>query len=66
MAPDSFHWCPVTGQDAKGMNCTEEAPSEHQQTLFDCEGGQVLAQAAQAGSGISLFGEIQSHLLREM
>ena len=38
---------------------TQEAPSEHQETLFHCEGGRVLAQVAQIGCGVSIFRDIQ-------
>ena len=37
----------------------QETPSEHQETLFHCEGDRVLAQAAQGTCGVSLLGDIQ-------
>ena len=36
---------------------TQEAPSEHQETLFQCAG--ELAQVAQGGCGVFILGDIQ-------
>ena len=33
-----------------------------QENLFYCEGRQTLAQVAQRGCGVSILGDIQSHL----
>ena len=38
---------------------TQEAPPEHQETFFYCEGGQALEQVAQRGCGVSILGEVQ-------
>ena len=38
---------------------TREVPSEHQETLFYCEGDQTLAQVAQGGCGDSILRDIQ-------
>ncbi|NWQ69756.1 RSPO2 protein, partial [Neopipo cinnamomea] len=43
MEPGSFQWCPVTGWQWAQIK-TREILSEHQETLFDCEGDQALAQ----------------------
>lgn len=42
-------WCPVRGPEALGTNEAREVPSEHQETLFHCEGVQALAQVIQGG-----------------
>ena len=33
----------------------QKVPSEHEETLFDCEGDRALAQVAQGGCGVSLL-----------
>jgi len=38
---------------------TQEVPSEHQETLFQWEGGQTLTQVAQRGCEVSILGDIQ-------
>lgn len=38
---------------------TWEAPSEHQGTLFHCEGDRALAQLTLGGCGVSILGDIQ-------
>ena len=38
---------------------TQEAPSEHQEIVFDCVGDQPLAQVVQGGCGVSILGDIQ-------
>jgi len=50
--PGSFQWCAVTGQEAVAQTKTQEVPSEHQETLFHCEGEGALAQVAQRGCGL--------------
>ena len=42
-----------------GTTETQEAPSEHQETLFNCEGARVLAQVAQGSGGVSILGGIK-------
>lgn len=37
----------------------QEIPSEHQETLFHCEGHWTLAQIAQNSGGVFVLGEIQ-------
>jgi len=38
---------------------TWEAPSQHQETLFCCEGGKTLAQVCQGGCGVYLLRNTQ-------
>jgi len=38
---------------------TQEAASDHQETLIDCEGDQALAQVAPGGCGVSITGDTQ-------
>jgi len=38
---------------------TQEVPSEHEETLFYCEGHRALAQVAQRGCGVSHLGDVQ-------
>ena len=57
MEPGFSQWCPVTG--AWAQTDMQEAPSEHQKTLFHREVDGALAQAAQKGGGVSILGEIQ-------
>ena len=54
--PDSFQWCPATGQGAQTE--AEEALSEHKEELLPSEGDGALAQAAQGGCGVSFSGDI--------
>ena len=39
---------------------TQEAPSEHQETLFYCEGDCAPAQVAQGGCGVFLLADIET------
>ncbi|KAK4829773.1 hypothetical protein QYF61_006572 [Mycteria americana] len=57
--PGSFQWCPVTGPRQWAQPETQEVPSEHQETLFYCEGDRALAQVAQKSGGVSILGGIQ-------
>lgn len=36
---------------------SQEFPSEHQDTVFQCEGRHTLLQVAQKGWGVSIFGD---------
>jgi len=54
MGPDSFQWCPATGQGA-----TVSVPAEPEEELLPSEGDGALAQAAQGDGGVSFSGDIQ-------
>lgn len=38
MDPGAIQWGPVTGSEVTGNTETQEAPSEHQEPFFYCEG----------------------------
>jgi len=40
VGPDSFQWCPVTGQGAETE--AEEVPSEHEEALLPSKGDGAL------------------------
>lgn len=50
---DSSQWCPVAGHKSMSKTGTQESPSEHQKTVFHCEG-------AQQGDGVSILGHIKT------
>lgn len=41
------------------MNEIQEAPSEDEEKLFHCESDGALAQIAQRGGGVFVFGDLQ-------
>jgi len=59
MGPDSFQWCPVTGQGARAQTEAEVVPSEHEEELLPSEADGALEQAAQGGCGVSFSVDIQ-------
>jgi len=59
MESGSFQWCRVTGPEATAQTEMQEIPSEHQETLFYCEGDQAPIRVAWRGDGVSIFGDIQ-------
>lgn len=52
----------MPGPEATGTNKTQEVPHEHQDTPFHHESSWVLAQVAQEGGEVSIFGDTQNHL----
>ena len=54
-----LQWYPVTGSEAVGTDRTQEVLSEHQETLFHCEGDRAQAQVAQRSHGVSILGDNQ-------
>ena len=60
MGPDSFQWCPTTGQEQWAQTGTQEVPAKHEEKLLSCEGARAGAQAAQGGCGVSFPGDIQN------
>lgn len=58
MEPGSFMQCPVTGQEATGMNLIQEIPFKHKKRLFYCDGGQTLEEVSQRGCGVSISRDV--------
>ena len=59
MGPNSFQWCPVTGQGQRAQSEAQEVLSEHEEELLPSEGDGALTQAAQGGCRVSFSGDIQ-------
>lgn len=53
MEPGCFLWYPATGPKAIAQTETQEAPSEHEETIFDYEGDQK-------GCETSIHGDVQN------
>ena len=60
MGPDSFQWCPVTGQEQPAQTEAEEVPSEQEEELLHSEGDGALEQATWSSCGVSLSGDTQN------
>lgn len=57
MDPGAIQWSPVTGSEVTGNTETQEAPSEHQEQFFYCEGD--WADVAQGDCEIFLSEDVQ-------
>ena len=58
MGPNSFQWCPATGQGQQAQTEADEVLSEHEEELLPSEGDGALAQAAQRSWRFSFSGDI--------
>lgn len=55
----AFQSCSVTEKEAMGTTERQEAPSQHQETLFYCEDDWAQAQVAHRNCGVSIPGDIK-------
>ena len=61
LQPGCSQWRPVPGPEAMGANQNTRKFILCKETLYYIEGGQILAQAAQRGCGVSILGDTQGN-----